>query len=41
MIRLGMVYDSKEVTGAEARYELLTLLARGGMAEVWLARQDD
>jgi serine/threonine-protein kinase len=35
-----MVYDSKEVLGEEAQYTLLTLLARGGMAEVWLARQE-
>jgi serine/threonine protein kinase len=40
MIRLGMLTGGKEVLGTKARYKLLTLLARGGMAEIWLARQE-
>jgi serine/threonine-protein kinase len=35
-----MSYGNNEVMGAEARYKILTLLARGGMAEIWLARQE-
>ena len=34
-----MPAEKKILKGAKARYELITLLAMGGMAEIWLARQ--
>ncbi|MBW1811200.1 MAG: protein kinase [Deltaproteobacteria bacterium] len=36
-----MTTATKEIKGTKGIYKFLTMLAKGGMAEIWLARQND
>ena len=36
-----MTTPMKEIKGTKGIYQLLTMLAKGGMAEIWLARHKD